>query len=85
MAWQLINSDKHWQNGPVKLAELRQEHAMLVAMGNIAGANCVLAELQALEERWANQYAQHAPVYTPAELKAPTTYRELNSGDTQGM
>ena len=82
MPWQLINSPKHWENGPVKMAELRREHAMLVAMGNIAGANSVHAELQVLEERWAKQSAQYAPVYVAPELKAPRDYGTLN---TQGL
>lgn len=82
MPWQLINSPKHWENGPVKMAQLRQEHAMLVAMGNTAGANCVHAELVKLEEQWAKQSAQHAPVYVRAEGKAPRDYGTLN---TQGL
>ena len=80
MPWQLYDSPKYWQNGPVLMSQLRQEHAMLVAMGNAAGANCVKAQLDEVSERWAKQSAQHAPVYvTP---KAP---RELKAGDTQGM
>ena len=57
----LINTPKYYENGPVKMAELRRKASAAQAMGNIAGARILDAQVDAIASHWELMLDAHMP------------------------
>lgn len=57
----LMNTPKFYEHGPVRMADLRRQAAAAEAMGNIAGARILLAQVDVIEDHWMLMLDAHAP------------------------
>ena len=63
----LMNTPKFYEHGPVRMSDLRRQAAAAEAMGNIAGARILYAEVEVISARWAatlERFKPEAKTYT---------------------
>ena len=76
----LINTPKFYENGPVRMADLRSQAEAAAAMGNKAGARILYAQVEVISARWVCMQELHKPVEQTYSFSAKASAKI----DTQG-
>lgn len=75
----LMNTPRFYELGPVRMADLRQQSATAAAMGNIAGARILDAQIEVISAHWDLTLKRHRPATVHSFSGRSTT-----KIDTQG-
>ena len=85
MAYNRLNNPIYWERGPVVLARLRGELKAYEAMGNVAAANLIRAEIKARERYVAASDELHEKEQRLIGFdRQPRAPRSSDKMDTQG-
>ena len=57
----LMNTPRFYELGPVRMADLRKQAEAAEAMGNIAGARILYAEIEVISARWEATLERYKP------------------------